>query len=95
LHSPLSSPKVRNMRSYTSTTKYIFMVWCLSTRYVFVSWYLVKHRYNSYLCSELCKAAKSVLMMIVLRGMPSNDMLFIPYFIKVRHLVSLMSVSEF
>jgi hypothetical protein len=34
-HSPPSSAKVKNAWSYTSTPKYVFMVWCL-----------VKHRDN-------------------------------------------------
>jgi hypothetical protein len=46
-HSPSHSAQSKYTWSCSSTTPYVFLVWCyLSTGYVFMAWYLVKHRDN-------------------------------------------------
>jgi len=40
-HLPPSRADVKNSWSYTSTSPYVFMAWCLGTAYV-MAWYLVK-----------------------------------------------------
>jgi hypothetical protein len=42
-HSPSSTAEVKNVWSFTSTPRYVFMEWCLNTGYVFIVLCLVRH----------------------------------------------------